>query len=71
MRRMAAQSKTVMTSMPLAMCLNKKKGWRTISFIGGSSMTRRHFEVGKGNRVQIIHDFASEGFEQRKVGGDI
>lgn len=24
------------------------------------------FEVGKGNRVQIIHDFASEGFEQRK-----
>lgn len=25
------------------------------------------FEVGKGNRVQIIHDFAGEGFEQRKV----
>ena len=24
------------------------------------------FEVGKGNSVQIIHDFASEGFEQRK-----
>lgn len=24
------------------------------------------FEVGKGNNVQIIHDFASEGFEQRK-----
>lgn len=23
------------------------------------------FEVGKGNRVQIIHDFASSGFEQR------
>ena len=25
------------------------------------------FEVGKGNSVQIIHDFADEGFEQRKV----
>lgn len=24
------------------------------------------FEVGKGKSVQIIHDFASEGFEQRK-----
>lgn len=24
------------------------------------------FEIGKGNRVQIIHDFAGEGFEQRK-----
>lgn len=24
------------------------------------------FEVGKGNCVQIIHDFADEGFEQRK-----
>ncbi|MCM1253454.1 MAG: hypothetical protein NC321_11585 [Clostridium sp.] len=24
------------------------------------------FEVGKGNSVQIIHDFASEGFEQRR-----
>lgn len=24
------------------------------------------FEVGKGNRVQVIHDFAGEGFEQRK-----
>ncbi|MCM1235244.1 MAG: hypothetical protein NC489_34520 [Ruminococcus flavefaciens] len=24
------------------------------------------FEVGKSNRVQIIHDFAEEGFEQRK-----
>lgn len=24
------------------------------------------FEVGKGNKVQIIHDFASAGYEQRK-----
>lgn len=24
------------------------------------------FEIGKGSRVQIIHDFAGEGFEQRK-----
>lgn len=24
------------------------------------------FEVEKGNHVQIIHDFASEGYEQRK-----
>ncbi|WP_342512454.1 hypothetical protein MKY34_17800 [Sporosarcina sp. FSL K6-1522] len=24
------------------------------------------FEIGKGSRVQIIHDFTSEGFEQRK-----
>ncbi|ATH92919.1 hypothetical protein ACH95_21225 [Bacillus glycinifermentans] len=24
------------------------------------------FEVGKGEKVQIIHDFASEGYEQRK-----
>ena len=24
------------------------------------------FEVGKGNKVQIIHDFASDGYEQRK-----
>ena len=24
------------------------------------------FEIGKGNKVQIIHDFAGEGFEQRK-----
>lgn len=24
------------------------------------------FEVGKENRVQIIHDFASAGYEQRK-----
>ena len=24
------------------------------------------FEVGKGNCVQIIHDFAGEGFEQRR-----
>lgn len=23
------------------------------------------FEVGKGQRIQIIHDFASEGYEQR------
>lgn len=23
------------------------------------------FEVGKGNKVQIIHDFASDGYEQR------
>lgn len=23
------------------------------------------FEIGKGSRVQIIHDFASEGWEQR------
>lgn len=24
------------------------------------------FEIGKGNKVQIIHDFASAGYEQRK-----
>ncbi len=24
------------------------------------------FEVGKGNKVQIVHDFASTGYEQRK-----
>lgn len=24
------------------------------------------FEVGKGNKVQIIHDFADAGYEQRK-----
>ena len=24
------------------------------------------FEVGKGNKVQIIHDFAGAGYEQRK-----
>ena len=24
------------------------------------------FEIGKGNRVQVIHDFAGEDFEQRK-----
>ena len=24
------------------------------------------FEIGKGDRVQIIHDLASEGWEQRK-----
>lgn len=49
-RGMAAQSKTVMTMMPLAMCLNKKKGWRTISVTGGSSMSRqpdRHHNPGR------------------------
>lgn len=25
------------------------------------------FELGKGEEVQIIHDFASQGFEQRGV----
>lgn len=25
------------------------------------------FEIGKGEEVQIIHDFASAGYEQRKV----
>ena len=24
------------------------------------------FEIGKGSKVQLIHDFVSEGFEQRK-----
>lgn len=24
------------------------------------------FEIGKGNKVQIIHDFSNEGYEQRK-----
>lgn len=24
------------------------------------------FEIGKGEKVQIVHDFASEGYEQRK-----
>lgn len=24
------------------------------------------FEIGKGNKVQIVHDFASAGYEQRK-----
>ena len=28
------------------------------------------FEVGKGEKVQIIHDFASEGYEQRKEYND-
>ncbi|MCY6958018.1 hypothetical protein [Clostridium brassicae] len=28
------------------------------------------FEVGKGGKVQIIHDFASEGYEQRKEHND-
>lgn len=23
------------------------------------------FEIGKGNKIQLIHDFATEGFEQR------
>ena len=29
------------------------------------------FEVGKGEKVQIIHDFASEGYEQRNEYNDI
>ena len=28
------------------------------------------FEVGKGEKVQIIHDFASEGYEQRNEYND-
>ncbi|MDU1315377.1 MAG: hypothetical protein E6940_15235 [Clostridium septicum] len=28
------------------------------------------FEVGKDEKVQIIHDFASEGYEQRKEYND-
>ncbi len=28
------------------------------------------FEAGKGEKVQIIHDFASEGYEQRKEYND-
>lgn len=24
------------------------------------------FEVGKGEKIQIVHDFASEGYEQRR-----
>lgn len=28
------------------------------------------FEIGKGSKVQLIHDFASEGFEQRKEFDD-
>ncbi|MGN2337630.1 hypothetical protein ACTFIN_05835 [Clostridium cagae] len=28
------------------------------------------FEVGKGEKVQIIHDFTSEGYEQRKEYND-
>ncbi len=28
------------------------------------------FELGKGEKVQIIHDFASEGYEQRKEYND-
>jgi hypothetical protein len=28
------------------------------------------FEMGKGERVFIIHDFASEGYEQREEYGD-
>ncbi len=29
------------------------------------------FEVGKGSKVQIIHDFSSEGFEQRAEFNDL
>lgn len=29
------------------------------------------FEVGKGDRVQLIHDFATEGFEQRREFQDL
>lgn len=25
------------------------------------------FEVGKGEQVYVIHDFASSGYEQRKI----
>lgn len=28
------------------------------------------FEIGKGESVQIIHDFSSEGYEQRKEYND-
>lgn len=28
------------------------------------------FEIGKGEKVQIIHDFASSGYEQRKEYND-
>ncbi|MFJ8526925.1 hypothetical protein [Bacillus sp. NPDC094106] len=28
------------------------------------------FEFGKGQKVQVVHDFATEGFEQRKEFGD-
>lgn len=28
------------------------------------------FEVGKGEKVHVIHDFASEGYEQRKEYSD-
>ncbi|WIY63164.1 hypothetical protein [Bacillus arachidis] len=28
------------------------------------------FEIGKGSKVQLIHDFTSEGFEQRKEFSD-
>ncbi|MBA4538752.1 hypothetical protein H1Z61_16870 [Bacillus aquiflavi] len=28
------------------------------------------FEVGKGSKVQLIHDFTSEGFEQKKEFND-
>ena len=28
------------------------------------------FEIGKGNKVQLIHDFAAEGWEQRKEFND-
>ncbi|MEI5989368.1 hypothetical protein A5881_000856 [Enterococcus termitis] len=29
------------------------------------------FEVGKENKVQLIHDFTTEGFEQRGEFGDL
>lgn len=29
------------------------------------------FEIGKGNKVQLIHDFSSSGFEQRREFDDI
>ena len=28
------------------------------------------FEIEKGNKVQLIHDFAAEGWEQRKEFND-
>ena len=28
------------------------------------------FEIGKSNKVQLIHDFATEGWEQRKEFND-
>lgn len=29
------------------------------------------FEIGKGNKVQLIHDFASESFEQKNEFEDL